>query len=166
MTVIVYPSPSTRNEEYLIDEQEQLILSYLYLSGPASPGTLADTLGYSSTERLVDLVSGKLTETGAGLIELETTGQITFKGNMTEVFRLTYRGEEFVETHQSRVAVPLTLHSYVERMEEIQDELSELLQRTEQRICETDAVEERDPTLEEMMDRIEACFDEIRSNQV
>lgn len=167
MARIIYQSP-TECQEYIIGEQTQKLMAYLYLYGPANPHKLIEHMNLEGEAEVMDAVGDAISKGAAGFISVRETGQQTIGGDRVQEVAITTQGEQFVERYQSEIAVPFSVQAFTRRMQRIQDEMAGRLHRFEELFVDADAEpeEERERELEEVMEQIEGHFDTIREKAV
>jgi hypothetical protein len=165
MSRIIYQSPRG-NQEYLIDEDAQQLLAYLYLFGSAHPKELAGPLNYKTGEDIVESVDNVLCKNKAGLVVVRYTDQLTLKDDQVPEISLTNDGKSFVDRYKSEIPVPFSVHDYIQEMEKIESGIEECLTGVEDRLGFYDESGATRQELDEMMTRLEEYFDEVRDKRL
>jgi hypothetical protein len=167
MTDIIYQYPG-EDEEYLIDEDAQQLLAYLYLYGPSPPSDLIDYLKYQNKEEVIITINKKLSENNAGLIRIRNTNQSTLwsaERDYTQEIEITKDGKRFVKKFRHNISPPLSVHSFIQEMKQKERDIEEALRKIVYKLENYD--EDHDiEEIEGMMARVEDSFDEIRNKQV
>lgn len=167
MTDIIYQYPG-ENEEYLIDEDAQQLLAYLYLYGSSPPSDLIDYLKYQDKEEVITKVNKDLGESNAGLIRIRDTGQKTLwnaeRDYMQEI-RITTDGKRFVKKFRHDISPPLSVHSFIQEMKQKERNIEETLGKIVYRLEDYDKENDIEK-IEGMMARVEDSFDEIRDKKL
>jgi len=165
MSKIIY-QPCGKDDQYLIDEDEQQLLAYLYLYGPAEPHELVDHLNYRDSEKLVEFIKEKFYHDETPLIEIRESGQLNLYGNITPKVSITKEGRKFVKNFRFEITPPFSVHSYIHEMRKIegniQSNLKSIIHRAEY-FHENERVSE---DIEALMKEVENYFDDIRENQI
>lgn len=152
-------------EGVVIDEKAQRVLSYLQLFGPTYAHELLEHISFDNESELEETINELRPDSQRNLVKELSSGQMSLTDQQVTEYSLTEEGRSFVQRYESEIAVPVSVQEYLHRVREIEDELQVLLTRFEDRIGTTDTDEELDESLNEMMDRIEAHFAEIRKMQ-
>jgi len=165
MAEIIYQSPE-RNEEYLIDEDAQQLLAYLYLYDSSHPNKLADKLNYETGEEIIKAISDDLGEDKVGFISLRHTNQMTLeKNNVTEI-SLTKSGRKFVKKHRFEIRAPFSVHTFVQEMKRREKEIEETLRKISINLEDSNELEYTPEGIDGLMKRVEDYFDEIRDKRI
>jgi len=150
----------------LIDEDAQRLLGYLYIYRSAHPNKIADRLNYETDEEVVDAVDSRLCKNKAGLVALRYTEQVNLHGKHLVELSITGDGREFVKEYKSDICAPFSVHTFVKRMEEIEDEIDQSIKNFVDRLDLYDENECSKEDVEEAMERIEDYFDDLRSTRL
>ena len=165
MSKIIY-QPSGKDDQYLIDEDEQQLLAYLYLYGPAGPHELVDHLNYQDSEKLIELIKDKFYSDDTSLIEIRESDQLNLDRNIIPEISLTKEGKKLVKNFRFEITPPFSVHSYIHEMRKIegniQNNLKSIIDRAEYYHEEERASE----NIESLMKEVENYFDDIRENQI
>lgn len=164
MSKIIYQSKEA-DRDYLIDQDDQQILVYLYLFGPAPPREIASRSGYESENVFIESVDDVLYENKAGLVVIENDQQATLDGHHVPIISLTEDGRKFVDRYKAEIDTPLSFYNYIQEMERIESRIEELLTDVAERLELLDEEEHSQKELDEMMSMLEDYFDQVRSNQ-
>ena len=164
MSKIIYQSKET-DRDYLIDQDDQQVLVYLYLFGPAPPKEIASRSGYENEDVFIESVDDVLCENKAGLAVIRDAGQLTIDGHPVPIISLTEDGKKFVDRYKSEIDTPLSFHNYIQEMERIESRIDELLTGVAERLELLDEEEYSQKELDEMMSMLEGYFDQVRDNQ-
>ena len=165
MSKIIY-QPSEKDDQYLIDEDEQQLLAYLYLYGPANPHELVDHLNYQDSEKLVELVKNKFYGDETVLIKIRETDQLNLNRNIIPEISLTKEGRKFVKDFRFEITPPFSVHSYIHEMRKVEEDMKNKLQSIIHGLEYFDAEEHTSEDIERLMNDIEDYFDDIRDNQI
>ena len=165
MSKIIY-QPSGKDDQYLIDEDEQQLLAYLYLYGPANPHELVDHLNYQDSEKLVELVKNKFYGDETVLIKIRETDQLNLNRNIIPEISLTKEGRKFVKDFRFEITPPFSVHSYIHEMRKVEEDMKNKLQSIIHGLEYFDAEEHTSEDIERLMNDIEDYFDDIRDNQI
>ena len=92
MSRIIYQSKRTA-QDYLIDQNAQQLLAYLYLFGSSHPKEMANRLNYENEDAVVESVDDVLCENKAGLAVIRDTEQLTLGDNRVSEVSLTKDGK-------------------------------------------------------------------------
>lgn len=161
MPPIIY-DPATEEKSYLIDKPNQEILAYLYLYGTAHPSDLLKHADYEDKEVLLDVIENELSQDAAGFVTMRYGSQLNIEGDQLRDVQLSRKGKKFVKKHRSEIAVPFSIETFSRDMFDIKKEIRETLYRFEELIIEDCRDQDREESLEELMDRMETHFDDIR----
>lgn len=163
MPRIIY-DPTDTEESYLVDKPAQEILAYLYLYGTAHPSDLIKHSNLHEETELVDVIEKVLSRDAAGFVVMRYGSQLDIEGEQLKNMQLTGEGKTFIENHQSEIAVPFSIEKVRRDMMEIASEIREILYRFEELIIDDEPDKVQDEKLEELINRMEAYFDDIRRN--
>jgi DNA-binding MarR family transcriptional regulator len=164
MSRIIYQSKRT-GQDYLIDQNAQQLLAYLYLFGSSHPKEMANRLNYENEDAVVESVDDVLCENKAGLAVIRDTEQLTLGDNRVSEVSLTKDGKKFVDNYKSEIPAPFSVHDYIQEMERIENRIEECLRGVTERLEFFDEDEYSQKELDEMMTMLEEYFDQIRSNR-
>lgn len=162
MSRIIYQSPR-RDQEYLINEDAQQLLAYLYLYGSAHPNQLADQLNYQNGDDVVESIDNVLCKNKAGFVVMRYTGQLTLNNEQVPEVSLTRDGKRFVNKYKSELPLPFSVHQFIKEQQKLEENIKEALQSVESGLEYYDE-KEHTQELEEMMTRLEEYFDEVRKS--
>jgi hypothetical protein len=168
MTRIIYHPPSGE-DAYVLDKTAQEVLSYLYLTSGKDSQTIAESISVESEDQLFKIIKGNLLHDTTGFVELGSeTEQMNLQGEVlsTVTVELTTEGKQFVEQHESEIAVPFIVEQYVSRIEHIRRNIRDDLREMEGVIYEFEDLDTSDVRLEELMKKIEDNFKELRQATV
>ena len=165
MSRIIYQSQRT-DQDYLIDQDAQQLLAYLYLFESAHPKEMASQLNYGSKEDVVESVNNVLCKNKAGLAAMRYTDQLNLNDDQVPEISLTKDGREFVDNYMSEIPVPFSVHNYIQEMEEIENEIEDSLKRVIEILDYFNENEASQQELEEMMANLEDYFDQVRNNRL
>lgn len=161
MPRIVYDPPE-EDESYLIDKPTQELLAYLYLYGKAHPSDILNHANYHEEEEVIDIIQNVLSRDAAGFVTMRYGSQLNIEGDQLREIQLTSGGKDFVEKHESEIAVPFSIETFARDMMKIEEEIREVLHRFEELIIDDELDQDRDGNLAELMDRMETYFEDIR----
>jgi len=164
MSRIIYQSQGT-DQDYLIDQNAQQLLAYLYLFGSAHPKEMASRLNYENEDAVVESVDDVLCKNKAGLVVIRDTEQLTLRDNRVSEVSLTKDGKKFVDDYKSEIPAPFSVHDYIQEMEKIEERIEEYLRDVTERLELFDEDEYSQKELDEMMTMLEDYFDQVRNNR-
>lgn len=165
MSRIIYQSQKP-DQDYLIDENAQQLLAYLYLFESAHPKEMASQLNYDSKEDVVKSVENVLCKNKAGLAVIRYTDQLTLNDDQVAEISLTKDGRRFVDNYKADIPAPFSVHNYIQEMERIEHGIEESLRRAINRLDFFDKNEASQQELDEMMTKLEEYFDKVRNNRL
>ena len=165
MSKIIYQPPG-KDDQYLIDEDGQQLLAYLYLYGPANPNELINHLNYRDSGKIVESIKDNLCVSETGLIEITETNQLTLdKSNIYEI-SITKEGKIFVKNFRFEITPPFSVQSYIEEMRKIEADIEDELQSIIHRLEYFDEEEHGSEDIENLIENVESYFNEIRENRI
>jgi hypothetical protein len=132
-------------EVYQVDEVSQRILVYAYIHGQAGSESVVDPAGVENEHQVHSRVDSQLGPSAAGLVDTETSTQMTLGNNPGEVFHsfvLTETGESFVKEHRADLSMPMEIAELAKRVAALQitdgvvDRLRDQVEDLEERVRE------------------------------
>jgi len=165
MARIIYQPPE-KSEKYLINEDAQQLLAYLYLYNSSHPNELANELSYRNGKEIINAIDDDLGQDGAKFISLRYTNQLTLGKNNVPEISLAKDGRKFVKKHRFEIRAPFSVHKFVQEMKMREKEIEETLRKILVKIEDGNELEYTSEGIDGLMKRVEDHFDEIRNKRV